>query len=83
MKEKIKNTDYKRKSQILTLTPDSWSREAAAEFFNVSEYAIQTARHLRRKREICAIPDARKGRKISDDTKAAILNFYQDDNIQE
>jgi len=79
MKEKIKDADYKRKIQILTLTPDSWSREAAAEFFNVSEYAIRTARHLRRERGILAIPYARKGRTIADDTKAAILNFYQDD----
>ena len=79
MKEKIKDADYKRKIQILILTPDSWSREAAAEFFNVSEYAIQTARYLRRERGILAIPDARKSRTITDDTKAGVLNFYQDD----
>ena len=78
---KIKDADYKRK--ILTLTPNSWSREAAAEFFNVSEYAIQTARYLRRERGILAIPDAKKGRTITDDTKAAILNFTRMNNIRE
>ena len=79
MKEKIQVADYKTKIQILTLTPDSWSRKAAAQFFNVSEYAVRTARNLKKERGILSIPDARKGRTITEDTKAAILSFYQDD----
>ena len=36
MKEKIQVADYETKIQILTLTPDSWSRKAAAQFLNAS-----------------------------------------------
>eukprot|EP00112_Aurelia_sp_Birch-Aquarium-sp1_P016223 Seg366.9 transcript_id=Seg366.9/GoldUCD/mRNA.D3Y31 product="ARL14 effector protein" protein_id=Seg366.9/GoldUCD/D3Y31 len=79
MKEKIQVADYKTKIQILTLTPDSWSRKAAARFFNVSEYAVRTARSLKKDSGILSIPDARKGRTITEDTKTAILDFYQDD----
>lgn len=79
MKEKIQEADSKTKIQVLTLTPDSWSRKAASQFFNVSEYAMRTARNLKKERGILAIPDARKGRTITEDTKAAVLEFYQDD----
>ena len=37
MKEKLKTSDYKTKIQVLTLTPESWSRRQAAEFFEESE----------------------------------------------
>ena len=50
MKEKIEEANYQRKIQILILTPDSGSRETVAEFFNISEYAILIARHLRKER---------------------------------
>ena len=45
MKEKLKTSDdCKTKIQVLTLTPESWSRKQAAEFFDVSEYSLQVAR---------------------------------------
>ena len=41
MKGKLVNADFKTKIQVLTLTPDSWSRNFAANYFHVSEYLIQ------------------------------------------
>ena len=43
MKEKIKNSNFNMKLQILMMTPGSWSRKCAAEYFNVSEYLIRKA----------------------------------------
>ena len=40
---------------------------------------MRTARDLKKERGILSIPDARKGSTITEDTKAAILSFYQDD----
>jgi hypothetical protein len=33
MKENLKTSDYKTKIQVLTITPESWSRKQEAEFF--------------------------------------------------
>ena len=46
MKAKLKTATYPEKIQILTLVPDKWSRKYCAEYFNVSEYLIRTAREL-------------------------------------
>ena len=46
MKEKLKVVkDYSSKIQILT--PESWSRKNAAQYFEVSEYLIREARQLK------------------------------------
>ena len=47
MKEKLKVSDYKTKIQILTHTPESWSRKKASKFFDVPEYTIRAARKLK------------------------------------
>ena len=40
LKEGLKLSSYKEKVIIITLVPESWSREYAAMFFNVSEYLV-------------------------------------------
>ena len=57
MKEKLKVEPLKRKIQILTLTPESWSRKYASEYFEVSEHLIRHARKLKSENGILAIPD--------------------------
>ena len=37
MQEKLKNTSYPQKIQILTLVPDKWANKLAAKLFGVSE----------------------------------------------
>ena len=61
IKEKLSISDYKSKIQLLTLTPESWSRKYAAEYFNVSEYLIRTARKLKEQNGILSIPSSKKG----------------------
>ena len=63
MKEKPKTSDdYKTKIQVLTLTPEFWSRKQAAEFFDVSEYSIRVARKLKEEKGILASPNPRHGK---------------------
>ena len=55
MKEKIKNSNFNMKLQILMMTPESWSRKYAAEYFNVSEYLIRKARKLKTQKGIMSL----------------------------
>ena len=57
MKEKLKTSDYKTKIQVLTLTPESWSRRQADEFFEESEYSIRVARKLKEEKGILSVPN--------------------------
>ena len=79
IKKKLINATYKEKIQLLTLTPDSWSRRFAAEFFNVSEYAIRTAQKLKEENGILAIPDSKTRNKLPPQTTELIKLFYNDD----
>ena len=46
MTEKLTTAMHSERIQILTLTPDSWSRRYCAEHFNVSEYLVRTAKEF-------------------------------------
>ena len=79
MKEKLSTSSNSEKIQILTLVPDSWSRKDCAEYFNVSEYLIRSARNLKQKKGILAKPDPKKGKTMSQQTIDLVHAFYQDD----
>ena len=79
MKEKIKQADYKMKIQILTLTPESWSRKYASEYFEVSEYLIRIARTLKKYQGILAVPLNKIGKILPNDVIQLVELFYQDD----
>ena len=79
MNDKLKEADYRTKVQILTLTPTSWSRKYAAEYFNVSEYLIRTARNLRQEKGIISKPEPKRGKSLSAETLTLIEAFYNDD----
>ena len=47
MKEKLKVSNKREKTKILTLTPESWSLRKTAKEFEVSKATAQKARILR------------------------------------
>ena len=81
MKEKLKTSDYKTKIQVLTLTPESWSRRQAAEFFEESEYSIRVARKLKEEKGILSVPNPRHGKTLSEDIRKVVVNFFEDDEF--
>ena len=81
MKEKLKTSDYKTKIQVLTLTPEAWSRRQAAEFFEESEYSIRVARKLKEERGILSVPNPRHGKALSEDIRKVVVNFFEDDEF--
>ena len=79
MKIKLKTVTYPEKIQIVTLAPNSWSRKFCAEYFNVSEYLVRTARELKKEKGILAKPEPKQGKKLSKETVQLIPDFYEDD----
>ena len=79
MKEKIKNSNFNMKLQILTMTPESWSRKYAAEYFNVSEYLIRKARKLKTQKGIMLLPTNKVGKKLQVELINLVEAFYEDD----
>ena len=81
MSEKLTTgtTTSEEKFQILTLTPDSWTTEKAALYFDVSEYQVQQARDMRKSRGILSKPDNKRGKPLSKSTAAKVQLFFEDD----
>jgi hypothetical protein len=56
LKEKVNaSSKFSEGIQLLTLTPDSWSRERVATEFEVSEHVVRAARRLKEERGILII----------------------------
>ena len=79
IKEKVMSSNKHEKVKLLTLTSDSWSRKKVAEFFNVSEYLVRSARELKKKKGILAEPDQIRGKMLSDSTLTLVTRFFEDD----
>ena len=80
MKDKLSSPSLTKEEKMQILTaPHLWSRWRIAEEFNVSEYIVWKARNLVTEKGIFAVPESKKGRKISAETMSAAENFYQDD----
>lgn len=75
LKEKILSVGRSQKIQILTLAPESWSKEKVMKEFNVSEYMVRQARKLKREKGILAIPDPKKGKTLSENTIKLVTDF--------
>jgi len=53
LKEKVNaSSKFSERIQLLTLTPDSWSRERVATEFEVSEHVVRAARKLKEEKGI-------------------------------
>ena len=65
----------------MTLTPESWSRRQAAEFFEESEYSICIARKLKEENGILLVPNPRHGKTLSEDIRKVVVNIFEDDEF--
>eukprot|EP00112_Aurelia_sp_Birch-Aquarium-sp1_P009177 Seg2032.1 transcript_id=Seg2032.1/GoldUCD/mRNA.D3Y31 product="hypothetical protein" protein_id=Seg2032.1/GoldUCD/D3Y31 len=81
MKEKLKTSNRRRKIQILTLTPNSWSLRKAADVFKVSKSTIQKARNLKAEKGILEMPKSVKGWTLQQATVDSVIAFYNDDEF--
>ena len=79
MKEQISASDYKNKLKILTLTPESWTRDYASNYFEVSVNAIRTARHMKRESGILSLPLNKIGKSVPLNVVSVVQSFYEDD----
>ena len=71
--------DYRKRVQLLTLIPKSYSARQAAKIFHVTRHLAKKAIDLRDSDGILAIPDTIKRERISDIIKEQVLGFYSDD----
>ena len=65
----------------MTLAPDSWSRGQCAQFFNVSEYVVRTARDLKKDKGILAKPSPKRGKILSPEIVEKVIQTYEDDEF--
>lgn len=79
MKEKLKKASTPDQIQIMTLAPDSWSREYCSKFFKVSEYVVRTARELKNVSGILSKSAPKKGKKLSPETAELVVHMYEND----
>ena len=81
VKEKVQQgKDSQEKIQFLTCTPESWSVNKAATFFNVTNYLVEKAVNLRKEKGIFAqVPNFQPKTILSEDTKQAVIDFHNND----
>jgi hypothetical protein len=79
LKEKTLSVGRSQKIQILTLAPESWSKDKVVNEFKVSEYMVRQARKLKQEKGILAIPDPKKGKTLSENTVKLVTDFYEND----
>ena len=81
VKQKISNVSRREKIKLLTLVPQSWSKEKVCNEFNVSEYLVRASRKLKQEKGILSDPGSKKGKIISPDVSNRIHEFYQSDEF--
>ena len=81
IKEKLIVSDQKTKIQLLTFTPESWSRNFAARYFNITIYQIKEVRKLKKISGIFSVPGTKKGKIFSEITLNRVNNVYHDDEF--
>ena len=82
MTEKLKKPlSTSEKITLMTLAPESWSRQQVSKYFGVSEYVVWEARSLKEKKGIISVPDKRIGRGLSEEVINSVKAFYEDDEF--
>lgn len=81
LKEKLQVSSHAEKVQILTLAPKSWSIKSTAMEFCVSERMVKQARKLKSEHGILALPEKKRGKKLSNEVKIKVLEFFEDDEF--
>jgi hypothetical protein len=81
LKEKCAVSPRSMKFQILTLVPQSWTKEETTEIFGVTKYMVEQARKLKSEKGILAIPEKKRGKELCETVAQTVQDFYQDDEI--
>ena len=71
--------DKRKRLQLLTLTPKSWSLRTAAEEFKVSKTTVQKARIIKEEKGILELPDLVVSKTIDQGTIQLAKAIYSDD----
>ncbi|KZR98119.1 Cc8L18.2-like protein, partial [Daphnia magna] len=66
---------------LLTLALVSWSKEVTADYFSVTVSEVKRARLLKQEKGILAVPDPKKGRKITPEEIEIVEEFYLSDEF--
>ena len=75
-----KSTDYRRRLQILTLSP--FSLERTAEFFDTTLYMVKRSRKI--KGEVGIVPQVNRvsrGKKVTAGERSKVIEFYESDMV--
>ena len=76
---KFNEPTYAHKLQILTLSP--YTIELTKEKFGTTNHMVTRARQIKKYCGIMGMPDKKKGKRLREDVKMKIQDFYlQDDN---
>lgn len=79
LKSKCSVTPKEEKVKILSLLPDSWSREKIVHEFNVSDRLVRLTQKLVKEQGILPVLGKKKGVGISEETTEKIQQFFEDD----
>lgn len=83
LKERCANlqlhSDYSGILSLLTLVPHSWTLKKTSHFFKVPISQVRRARILKKEKGILAIPEKSTGRKIGEEEKEIVIDFYLSD----
>ena len=83
MREKLKVSKKRKKIQILTLTPESWSLQKTAKEFKLSNTTAQKTRILRKAKGTLDVRQPVIGKRLSEKTVNSVLEFYQNDEYSQ
>ena len=79
LKDKFKSS--KRRSEILTVLPRSWSTKKIQSEFEASNYMVRKAKKLVEDKGILSTPSQKAGRTLSAIVVDNVRKFYCDDSI--
>lgn len=79
LKKKCLVANKETKVQIISLLPNSWSRDKIATEFNVSVHLVRLSRKLVKDQGILPVLGKKKGVRISDVTAKKVVDFFEDD----
>ncbi|KAE8740460.1 hypothetical protein FOCC_FOCC014027 [Frankliniella occidentalis] len=81
IKQLLPDSSTRRKVQLLTVCPLSWTPAQASKFFDASRYLIIKSRKLREDYGILSEPAPVHRKKISQETRLAVQEYYERDDV--
>jgi hypothetical protein len=81
IKEKCSTSNMEATLKLITLAPPSWTIEKTANEFGVSKLMVNKARKLKKAKGILPDISPIKARKLSEESKTKVIDFYNDDEV--